>query len=94
MLQTTSLTLTGGANITITNAVVATINLATVDASSMSAAVDVDANSAVVVTMTGKGGDTLEGGIRADIINGGDGTIHLLVTRLPTLLTVVLVQIT
>jgi Ca2+-binding RTX toxin-like protein len=71
----TSLTLTGTAAITITNAIVGATNLATVDASSMSAAVDVDTSaSAVVVTMTGgKGGDTLEGGIRADTINGGDG---------------------
>jgi Ca2+-binding RTX toxin-like protein len=71
----TSLTLTGTAAITIENAIGTGTGLATIDASSMTAAVDIDSsNSIATQTFTGgSAGDTFTGGINVDTITGGGG---------------------
>ena len=84
----TTLNISGAADVIITNAIVGSTALATVDASAATGVVTVNAtNSAVAVTMTagtgavagvttftgGAGNDTITGGVGDDVLTGGVG---------------------
>jgi Ca2+-binding RTX toxin-like protein len=84
-----SMTLTGNADINITNTITGASDLATVNAASVGGAVTVDASASTAnMTMTGTlsgdnvliggtGADTITGGVANDILTGGNGNDNL-----------------